>query len=181
MALLKKPMQQVAGGLGLPGDVESLPQGPPNQTGLPIGAPPPMSNPDPDPGSIYGPIGNSTKPGEAGLGQQPTKPLGGGGGGNGAMGGSSNATPTLPVAPSPVAGMTPNPVSPGGIPPTPPSFEAFNPPNIDELVGTRKPNSGLLGFEGGLLGGGMGAPGQDQTSNPSDLLLMLTQLLNQNG
>ena len=75
-------------------------------------------------------------------------------GGSGGGGGTA-PTPPMPMSPSPVGAQPPNPMRLNG--PSP---------------------SDLLGKAGGLLGGGIGLGGQDGGSAvPTDLLMMLTQLL----
>lgn len=138
-------------------------------------------------------LGNKTSPRENPKVAIPQKPspearMGG-------MGG--RATPSRPKEPTPIAGQPPAPtivpppsqqgggMGPSAAPPMAPSAgpsqNPFPSPTPRELVGSPARQRGMmLGSEGGLLGGGLGAPeAAAGESDPTDLLLLLTQLLGQ--
>ena len=130
---------------------------------------------------ISGGQGNAETPRERGGPQTPQMPspesrLG-------SMSASGGATQPRPRSPQPVSAGPSSPVSgpmPGAEGPASPS--PFMAPSPRQMVGEMgSGGSGMLGGAGGLLGGGLGAPGTTPETNPTDLLLLLTQLLNQNG
>lgn len=90
------------------------------------------------------------------------------------LGGSPNATPKMPAAPTPVAAQPPMPFQPT---PAPQPMDMVKPPS---LFGGGAPPATMFGSQGGQLGGGMGVTGSEEGTGqalPSDLLFYLTKLL----
>lgn len=86
---------------------------------------------------------------------------------------ASMPTPPRPDSPTPVAGGQPQPVTP--LPaPSPMDMVRPNDPQQFDMLG----KGSMLGGAGGLLGGGLGSPGQfDGVDSQSNILPMLLQLL----
>ena len=107
--------------------------------------------------------GESPRERDPRLPQQPSPEARMGGGGMQ----DNYSTPTREAFPNPVSANLANP---------------FSSPSPSMMAQPRPPlGGGLLGSAGGLLGGGLGVPGGRNQGEevPSDLLFMLTQLINQ--
>lgn len=113
-------------------------------SGQPIVGMPPEPH-QPGPGSIGGGLGG---PGPAGNPQRPNERPGGGMPQGPLVTPRSNATPSMPQEPTPVASQPPQPFQPMASPVL----------RRGSLGGAPEQNAALLGKAGGLLGGGLNVP-----------------------
>ena len=165
--------------LGL--DAPSLTGAPTNEVGPLPGLPPIAGAPDAGstlnaPANRGGETPRERQPQMPTQGQPPLTPpspeaqLGGGA--------QATETPMRPTSPTPVAGQPPMPFSPEPAPPASSLTSTLRTPS--QFASNRQ--TALFGKQGGLLGGGLGAPGKlegSEGANSPDLIMQLLQLLQQ--
>lgn len=151
---------------------------PPPPTGDPIAkGPQPISKigqPGEPDGPTSGPVGNPQGPRDRpGGGAPPTINQPGG-----ISQDPSRPTPSMPASPTPVASEPPRPFTPMDPTMTPP--ETTQPTGITRRTVPGSPSMqspNLLGSAGGLLGGGLGVPGQAGGTDPQSLADAIYQIM----